>query len=152
MYELKAALESLCIGNPEEVSEEIEVLLKVDGTFERIRTLREQGYKVVTGYDKSDYVCVTKSAEEPYVCGVVDKENNLIIPMEYDFIYGGDNLGYFYVEKGWKMWLCKKRRYSDGRTHHLILQIIQRLTGKMKASKCIQVSDFPIGKRMEPTL
>lgn len=108
MYELKAALESLCIGNPEEVSEEIEVLLKVDGTFERIRTLREQGYKVVTGYDKSDYVCVTKSAEEPYVCGVVDKENNLIIPMEYDFIYGGDNLGYFYVEKDGKCGYVRK--------------------------------------------
>ena len=108
MDELKAALESLCIGNPEEVSEEIEVLLKVDGTFERIRTLREQGYKVATGYDKSDYVCVTKSAEEPYVCGVVDKENNLIIPMEYDFIYGGDNLGYFYVVKDGKCGYVRK--------------------------------------------
>ena len=108
MDELKAALESLCIGNPEEVSEEIEVLLKVDGTFERIRTLREQGDKVATGYDKSDYVCVTKSAEEPYVCGVVDKENNLIIPMEYDFIYGGDNLGYFYVVKDGKCGYVRK--------------------------------------------
>ena len=108
MDELKAALESLCIGNPEEVSEEIEVLLKVDGIFERIRTLREQGYKVVSGYDRSDYLCVTKSAEEPYVCGVVDKENNLIIPMEYDFIYGGDNLGYFYVEKDGKCGYVRK--------------------------------------------
>ena len=108
MDELKAALESLCIGNPEEVSEEIEVLLKVDGIFERIRTLRDQGYKVVSGYDRSDYLCVTKSAEEPYVCGVVDKENNLIIPMEYDFIYGGDNLGYFYVEKDGKCGYVRK--------------------------------------------
>ena len=109
MDELKTALDSLCTGNPEDVSKEIEALLKMDETFERIKALREQGYKVTSGYDGADYICVTKSAEEPYVSGVVDKENNLIIPMEYDTIYtGGADLGYFYVEKDGKCGYIRK--------------------------------------------
>ena len=102
-YDLEEARDSLCTGNPEDISKEVKALLKVDGIFERIQTLREQGYKVVSGYDRSDYLCVTKSEEEPYVCGVVDKENNLIIPMKYDFVdIDGADLGYFYVEKDGK--------------------------------------------------
>ncbi len=106
---LNSTLVGLRIGMPVDVSEKIEALLKMDGTFERIEMLYEQGYKVTSGYDGSDYVCVSKSAEEPYAWGVVDKENNLIVPMEYDTINtGGADLGYFYVEKDGKCGYIRK--------------------------------------------